>query len=211
MTERPMRSPACAHTADCAGYVLGELSASEFADLEQHLLEGCSRCASELERLRRSAAQLDLAAGAQDPPAPARLRDRVLAGLSAVRAGGVQFADRDERQAIEREAIAVVAANETPWQPTDVPGIDVRVLSIDREARTVATLMRLAPGATYPSHRHRGREHSYVVEGDLRFGGRVLTAGDHMVAVEGSVHTELSSRDGCIALVTSCLDDEQLA
>lgn len=202
------RQGVCPLTVHCSGYVMGELSAIEHMAFEEHLLEGCSRCASELERLRRAAAHLDLAAGDEAPPSS--LRDRVLRAASSVRAGGVEFADRSEGQLQEMLSIAVVAADGTPWQPTDVAGVDVRVLAQDVENRTISTLMRLAPGATYPSHLHRGREECFVLEGDLRFGDQVMGEGDHMVAVAGSVHTELTSREGCTALVISCLDDERL-
>lgn len=199
---------ACVETVHCTDYVMGELGAVQLKAFEEHLLEGCSRCAAELERLRRAAAILDLAVDEEQPPAG--LRERVLAGATTARAGGVEFADRRAAGATDDETIEVVREGEVDWQPTDAPGVEVRVLSQDLAERRVSTLLRMAAGSSFPAHLHRGREECYVIEGDLCFGDRVVTAGDYMVAESGTVHGQLSSRGGCLALVHSCLDDERL-
>jgi anti-sigma-K factor RskA len=56
-------------------YLLGELSDEEERELERHL-EGCSRCRSELERVRRAHTLLRATADVAPPPG---LKDRVLA------------------------------------------------------------------------------------------------------------------------------------
>ena len=65
----------------CAGYELGILDAADRARLEEHLAEGCPQCEAELRRLSES--MLLLAAAAPQHPAPAAVRDRVLAAVRA--------------------------------------------------------------------------------------------------------------------------------
>ena len=202
------RRDACGETVHCTDYVMGELIGAKLEAFEAHLLEGCPICAAELERLRRAAAVLDLAADEEQPPAG--LRERVLAGAASMRAGGIEFADRTAGDETDDATIEVLREGDTDWQLTDVPGVEVRVLYQDQETRRVSTLLRMAAGTTFPAHLHRGREECYVIEGDLRFGERVVTAGDFMVAEPGTVHGSLSSRGGCVALVHNSLDDERL-
>ncbi|HEU0028978.1 MAG TPA: cupin domain-containing protein, partial [Kofleriaceae bacterium] len=50
--------------------------------------------------------------------------------------------------------------------------------------------IRLAAGATFPPHKHRGEEVSLILTGQLRDDtGRVFGPGDELVQDEGSAHT----------------------
>jgi hypothetical protein len=73
MSQRPEHLP---RSDDAAAYVLGALDEAEAAEFLEHT-EDCAICASELERLRATAAVLPLAAPQLE--APRRLRRRVLA------------------------------------------------------------------------------------------------------------------------------------
>ena len=50
--------------------------------------------------------------------------------------------------------------------------------------------MRLAPGMSFPRHRHRGDEHGLVLTGTLRddSSGRIGQPGDILFMPHGSVH-----------------------
>jgi len=63
----------------CAGYVLGNLTETELAELEAHLKEGCGACETEIDRLGRGA----WAFGAATPRLlePPALRGKVLAAI----------------------------------------------------------------------------------------------------------------------------------
>ncbi len=51
------------------------------------------------------------------------------------------------------------------WQETRYPGVSIHFLDSDRASGYAAVLIRMAPGSTYPRHRHRGSEELFVLEG----------------------------------------------
>jgi anti-sigma factor ChrR (cupin superfamily) len=51
------------------------------------------------------------------------------------------------------------------WRDTRYPGVRICFLRSDRESSYAAVLIRMAPGASYPGHRHKGREELLVLEG----------------------------------------------
>ena len=106
--------------------------------------------------------------------------------------------------------LAFVAA-EGPWEATAVPGIEARKLFVDEPNDRVTMLVRMAPGAAYPSHRHAGPEECYVLQGDLRTGDVVQHAGEYQRAAMGSVHPSQSTEGGCVLLIVSSLHDTLLA
>jgi len=58
-------------------------------------------------------------------------------------------------------------------------------------------LLRLAPGATLPAHRHRVDEECLVLEGVLRVGGRLeVGAGSYHLAHRGSLHATITTTTG---------------
>ena len=96
-------------------------------------------------------------------------------------------------------------------RPTPYPGVMVEVLHLDREARTVTSILTLEPGAEYPSHRHAIAEQCFVLSGDVSSGSLELDAGDFQVAAPGSTHHVISTRGGCRLLLISGIHDEILA
>jgi anti-sigma factor ChrR (cupin superfamily) len=57
--------------------------------------------------------------------------------------------------------------NAMPWQPTEFPGIEMKLLCRD-EARGMSTILfRMAPGAEVPLHEHTDIEQTWVLEGAL--------------------------------------------
>jgi anti-sigma factor ChrR (cupin superfamily) len=103
------------------------------------------------------------------------------------------------RRLMERVADAdashvTLAAGEGDWQPF-MEGVTMKVL---REHDGVLSyLLRLAPGASLPPHRHVLDEECVVLEGRVRVGSRVvLGAGAYHLAHEGSLHPSISSETG---------------
>lgn len=108
------------------------------------------------------------------------------------------------------QPVTVVAASESAWEGTGFAGVEVRRLFLDAAHDRATMLMRMAPGATYPAHRHGGVEECYVLDGDLRRGDVVLRAGDYQRAAPDSVHAPQASTAGCLLFVVSSLRDEIL-
>src|SRR6185369_18007368 len=59
-----------------------------------------------------------------------------------------------------------VAASSMPWQPTQFPGIEMKILYSDDEGRSTI-LFKMAPGAVVPLHEHTALEQTYMLEGSL--------------------------------------------
>ena len=131
---------------------------------------------------------LALGSSVEQVEPPARVRDAVVA-------------------ATRRPGRYTLFAGDRPWADTPLPGIQMKVLSID-EARGVATmLIRATPGAVYPSHRHSGPEECYVIRGSVVIDGRVLHAGDFHHADADSDHGEITTTEGAEVLIVGAIDD----
>jgi anti-sigma factor ChrR (cupin superfamily) len=64
----------------------------------------------------------------------------------------------------------------------------------------VASVLRYAPGARVPYHRHEGHEHVYVLSGSQRDRRGTYRAGTLVINPPGTTH-EVTSDDGCIVLL----------
>jgi quercetin dioxygenase-like cupin family protein len=73
------------------------------------------------------------------------------------------------------------------WTPTDYAGID-RSLFRHNDTGGRSSVVRLAPGARFPRHRHEGAEEVVVLAGHVRIGGVDLEAGDYLYTVPGEEH-----------------------
>jgi anti-sigma factor ChrR (cupin superfamily) len=123
---------------------------------------------------------------------PAGLRRRI---LEAVTAPALPAGFRIER------------ASDDSWQPHPVPGIRMKVLSIDHTRLSATLLLDVAPGTRFPAHHHQGAEECYVISGSLDTCGRHLTAGDFVHADAGTDHTELRSDEGCRVLLVVPIEE----
>jgi len=77
------------------------------------------------------------------------------------------------------------------------PGISCKLLAIDTEKNRVSMLVRLAPGAEYPPHRHADIEELHLLHGELITNNRKLYPGDYRRAEAGSVDRRVWSETGC--------------
>jgi anti-sigma factor ChrR (cupin superfamily) len=107
--------------------------------------------------------------------------------------------------------IHVVRANDGDWQSVGLEGVWVKQLYTDPMRDSMTMLVRMAPGATYPSHRHADAEQCLVLEGDLQTGDISIQAGDYQCATRGSVHDVSRTKNGCLLLIVSSKHDELIA
>jgi len=128
-------------------------------------------------------AEFDLLAHSVAPVTPpSSLKDRLLASV--------------------RAEPTVVRVGETPFEKTDLPGVDTRHLALDADRDRTTRIVRLHAGSKLPTHRHADVEEGYVLSGDLRWGDRQLGAGDYFRFAADSDHPEQWSENGCLILVT---------
>ncbi|MBI4606564.1 MAG: cupin domain-containing protein [Planctomycetes bacterium] len=206
-----------ASSTEAALYALGALPPVEARAVEAHAV-ACDACAAEVRRYREVAAALAQAAGAPGVAPPRELRAKLLQRVAAEHhagsgpATGVQVwkAWSQPPQASPPRGLVLQRAGEGSWEPTELAGVSVKRLRVDVERRYVTMLVRMEPGASYPSHQHAGAEECYVLEGDLHVGEYVLRAGDYQYAEEGSEHGDQWTESGCLLLIASSQEDRLL-
>ncbi len=94
-------------------------------------------------------------------------------------------------------------SSEAGWTPLVEPGvktdgISVKVLRFDAATGRAPTfLLKFEAGASYPNHSHPAGEEVFVLEGEVRFGARRLTAGDYLYTPPGAMHP-VHSKTGCV-------------
>ena len=87
------------------------------------------------------------------------------------------------------------------WVPHPVPGIRMKVLSINRRSGYATLLLDVAAGTRFPSHHHGGDEECYVISGSIHTLGRRLGPGDFVHADAGTDHAELWTDEGAMVLL----------
>lgn len=110
---------------------------------------------------------------------------------------------------IETERSVYIEVASLPWMPAGYPGVETRMLYADASGRQTV-LVRMAPGARLPDHRHTGVEQSFVLEGTLVDEDGACTAGNFVWRRAGSIHTAWTP-DGCLVLAIFERPNEFLA
>jgi len=165
-------------------YSLGLLDPEMASGFQQHLQTGCAVCRSELREFREAAAQTVYALP-EAAPHP-RVREKLLSQVSG-----------------SQTKRTVLRSHEGEWKATPFPGVASKLLFFDRETGMTTSLVRMAAGSVFPSHNHAGPEHSYVLEGDVRFEDHTLQPGDYEVALPSSAHTSITTSQGCLLLIVN--------
>jgi quercetin dioxygenase-like cupin family protein len=109
-------------------------------------------------------------------------------------------AERVKRRLLSRigdEGFYFLRAGESPWEPTDASGIDIRRLFIDRRDESETLLVRMAPRASHRGLPGFGPERAVVLAGQLEVDGHDLGPGDHFQAPVGTKAPERRSVAGC--------------
>ena len=177
-------------------YTLGLLEAEAAHSCEDHLLR-CALCAEEVRADMELIATVAVTEGermvavAQVPDMRAALMKRIANEPSA------------------QASALILRSTEGVWKKV-LPGIEVKRLFIDPVTQSVTSLVRVAAGAVYPAHIHRGLEHLYVLDGDIVFDDHTLSTGDYEVRTPDTRHSSATTAPGenCLLLVVNCERDE---
>ena len=94
------------------------------------------------------------------------------------------------------------------WQATPFEGVSMARLFEDPVRGELASLVRMAPGARYPSHHHASLEHCYVIEGDLVLEDHTLAADDSSAGSADRHHSAATTTQGCLLFIVHNLGDQ---
>lgn len=110
-----------------------------------------------------------------------------------------------ERLADDDGSHLTVQAWEGPWLPF-AEGVRMKLLHERGGVRSY--LLRLAPGASLPAHRHVLEEECVVLEGTLHVGSRLgVPAGGWHLAHAGTLHATLSTATGATVFLRGAVPD----
>lgn len=123
---------------------------------------------------------------------------------------------RSQMRAIRRRLLERVADADTPahltiaredgdWQPF-LDGVAIKVLRA--HGGVLSYLLRLAPGAMLPPHRHPQDEECIVLEGRLRVGARLeIGPGGYHLAQGGALHASIGTGTGATIFLRGAVPD----
>jgi anti-sigma factor ChrR (cupin superfamily) len=181
----------CDQSEVTCAYAAQALAASEAAAAEAHIAV-CPDCRRELESLRPVVNRF--VSWPTDVLRPTTALQGRLAGRIAEDTGKPPVLP-PTRQWSEPE-----------WEQV-APRIECKLLATDTERHRVSMLVRLAPGASYPTHTHAGVEELHLLDGELWIEDRKLVPGDYNYGAPGAVDHRVWSETGCTCvLVTSTMD-----
>lgn len=184
-------------------YALGAMSETERASMDEHLAQGCAVCESEIGRYGDLLARW---VETNAVTAPSSLRDKL---IESIREESTPVPRAVSPIVFEDAGLIVLRTSQMEWS-TLSPGLSVKVLFDDKEREVTTTLLRLAPGAMYPAHRHKSVEEVYVLQGELQVEGVDLRPGDFCLAQPDTIHEGSYSKTGCVLVVKSSKHDEVL-
>lgn len=104
-------------------------------------------------------------------------------------------------------SMSPVTIRETEGWVNLAPGLDYKMLFLDREANTKSFLLRAAAGARLPAHTHQGTEECLVLEGEFTLGELHLKAGDFHCVDKGTEHAESFTETGVVVYLKSHILD----
>jgi anti-sigma factor ChrR (cupin superfamily) len=97
---------------------------------------------------------------------------------------------------------ATIRAADMQWQ-TVGPGVELKILRVDRERNDQTVLIRMQPGAVVVGHTHTQEEECFVLEGEVFIGGHRLGQGDMHVARPGVKHEPIHAPLGALLMIRS--------
>jgi anti-sigma factor ChrR (cupin superfamily) len=93
----------------------------------------------------------------------------------------------------------VTSTHEPRWTPFR-QGIEICRLFKHPQSGYEVAMLRYAPGASVPTHRHTGDEHVHVLQGSQSDERGRHTAGSYVYNAAGTSHS-VSSEEGCVVLI----------
>jgi len=186
----PNPNPCQQSEATCA-YAAHALAASEVAAVEAHIA-ACPDCQRELESLRP-------------------VVDRFVSWPTDVLRPTASLQERLALRIAEETGTQPVLPPAPQWPEPEweqvAPAIECKLLATDTDRHRVSMLVRLAPGASYPTHTHAGVEELHLLDGELWIDERKLVPGDYNYGAPGAVDLRVWSETGCTCvLITSTKD-----
>ncbi len=178
----------------------GLLDSGEEKELHRLAEQGEPQALAEMTIYREVLAQVAQTIPEYTPPAS--LKDRLMA-----RVRGQNKKLRPGWQTHE-PGFDYVLSGQGLWQDTPFPGVQFQVLHYNEKADLLTQLVRLAPGARFPAHRHGAAEQCLVLEGIVSLGTLKLRPGDFNLAAANTVHNETTTEEGCVLLIVSNPHDE---
>ncbi len=143
-------------------------------------------------------------------PAPVLDADLVAQLAASIAPEELSQAHRDSLHARIMQRIGADAPADTfTVRATDVrwvdagPGVQVKVLRMNRERQDQTVLIRMQPGAIVVGHRHSQEEECLILEGEVFIGEHRLMQGDMHVARPGAVHSPIRAPGGALLLIRS--------
>lgn len=188
-------------------YALGALDSDEFVLFERHLEQGCNSCKMELNKYLSVIHQLSNIPQAVTPPSS--IRSKLLQRIK----NEPLLNHEDRRLEIKTKqsqtGLIFIRASDDRWQEI-LPGIKLKPLFVDKKQGRMTALARMEPNTAYAAHRHTTPEEFYLLEGTCNVDGQLLQTGDYHRAEAGSIHTETSTKDGCLMFIIFSPDNEML-
>ena len=181
----------CGQSEVICAYAAQALASSEVAAAEAHIAL-CPDCQRELESLRPVVDSF--VAWPTDVLRPATSLQARLA---------LRIAEDTEQKPVPTPARQ---SPEPEWEQV-APGIECKLLALDTERHRVSMLVRLAPGASYPSHTHAGAEELHLLGGELWIDERKLFPGDYNYGAPGAGDERVWSETGCTCLLVTSTKD----
>ena len=186
-----LESGRCAQSEVTCAYAAQALPPSEVAAAEAHIAT-CPDCRRELKSLRPLVDRF--VAWPSDVLRPTTALAGRLAGRIAAETGEPPVLPPAQRW------------SEPDWEEV-APGIQCKLLATDAERQRVSMLVRLAPGASYPAHRHAGTEELHLLDGELWIDERKLLPGDYNYGAPGAGDDRVWSETGCTCLLVTSTED----
>lgn len=204
MINSPMANDLCKQVAL---YALGALDGDELMLFERHLEQGCGTCETELYKSQLVVDQLNHAPPAVSPPPS--IRSTLLQRIKNEPLLDRRYQPLEAKIKESETGLTFIKATDNRWQEI-LPGIKLKPLFVDKEQGRMTALARMEPNTAYAAHRHTAPEEFYVLEGTCYCGGQLLHPGDYHRAETGSIHTETSTKDGCLMFIIFSPENEML-
>jgi quercetin dioxygenase-like cupin family protein len=172
-------------------HVLRALPASEIPVVEAQI-SGCAQCRQESEALRPI------------------IESFVSWPTDVLRPAVPLWGRVAQRIAEETGKPPATPLSQLPAKPEweePAPGISCQLLATDMEKERVSMLVRLAPGAEYPPHRHAGVEELHLLHGELMIDAKKLYPGDYIRAEADTVDHRVWTETGCTCVLMTSIRD----
>jgi quercetin dioxygenase-like cupin family protein len=115
------------------------------------------------------------------------------------------------RQQMLAPGVTLYRPKAVEWRPFPLmDGVTLKVLHRELAGVVLHGLVRVAPQARIPRHRHASVEDVYLIEGTLVMGDVTMRAGEYCHSEAGSIHTSAHSPTGCTFLLIGSEKNEIL-